>query len=292
MKTIDQAPASWHVEYFHHHQYAQAFGPVQRLYSQRSEYQLIEVVETPITGKMLLLDGKTMVSEADEFVYHELMAHISVMSHPKALSVLIIGGGDGGIIRELVKYPQLQRIDLIEIDRQVVEVSKEFLPFCTSGLSDPRVTIHAMDGKAYLENCRELYDIILVDSTDPEDFASSLFTEEFYGLVKKRLTPQGIMMAQTENPFLDCYHLANIYEQMRLHYPEVYSLSAPMLIYPGVYWSFALCGQVPQANQIKSAYQSWMAKELEPQLQWYNRQWHQGAFMLSNYHKKKIGQSL
>src|SRR5690606_37870241 len=154
---------------------------------------------------LLLLDDKTMVSEADEFVYHELMGHIPLMTVPDAKHVLIIGGGDGGIVREVVKHPEIQSVELVEIDELVVKVSREFFPDCTSGLNNPKVKIVMQDGAQYLQESTQNYDVIIIDSTDPENFASTLFTKEFYQTVKNKLTPNGVMMAQTENPFLDTY---------------------------------------------------------------------------------------
>lgn len=278
----------WQLEQFHHDTYVQGFKVKKKLFETQSKYQKITVVETEAVGRLLLLDGKTMVSDADEFVYHELMGHIPLMTVPDAKHILIIGGGDGGIVREVVKHPEIESVTLVEIDELVVKVSKEFFPDCTSGLSHPKVQLVMEDGAQFLKNSTKHYDVIIIDSTDPENFASTLFTKEFYQMVKKKLTPNGVMMAQTENPFLDTYSIKSIYDNLRSNFKQVHSLSAPMLIYPGVYWSFAYCSEQTLPTTLREDKKAFMQK-LSTSLKWYNPEWHVGAFQLSNFHKKKIG---
>lgn len=278
----------WQLEQFHNKTYVQGFKIKKKIFETKSKYQKISVVETEAVGKLLLLDDKTMVSEADEFVYHELMGHIPLMTVANAQHVLIIGGGDGGIVREVVKHPDIQSVTLVEIDELVVKVSREFFPDCTSGLSHPKVQVVMQDGAEFLKSGQQMYDIIIIDSTDPENFASTLFTKDFYNTVKNRLTPQGVMMAQTENPFLDTYNISSIYDNLRSNFKNVFSLTAPMLIYPGVFWTFAYCSDSTLPTQILDSKKDFMTK-LSTTLKWYNMNWHLGAFQLSNFHLKKIG---
>jgi spermidine synthase len=278
----------WQLEQFHHNSYVQGFKIKKKLFETKSKYQKITVVETEAIGKLLLLDDKTMVSDADEFVYHELMGHIPLMTVPKAKHVLIIGGGDGGIVREVVKHPDIESVTLVEIDEMVVKVSQEFFPDCTSGLTHPKLKLVMQDGAEFLKTTPQQYDVIIIDSTDPENFASTLFTKEFYQMVKNKLTPDGVMMAQTENPFLDTYSIQSIYDNLRSNFKNVHSLSAPMLIYPGVYWSFAYCSQKTSPVTLREDKINFM-NTLAPSLKWYNPEWHVGAFQLSNFHKRKIG---
>lgn len=261
------------------------------LHSEQSQFQKIEVLETEAVGKLLLLDGKTMVSEVDEFIYHEVMAHIPYMVSEKVEKVLIIGGGDGGVVREFAKHKDIKQIDLVEIDERVIEVSRKFFPECTSALDDPRVNILPQDGFAFIKSKKNEYDIIIIDSTDPEDFASGLFTTEFYKDVYDALTDHGIMMNQTENPFLDEYGIKSIYTNMRNAFPFVQSFTAPMSIYPGVFWTFGFSSKKYLGTQIKSEKVQSM-QSLQRELKWYNIDWHKGAFAISNFHKKKIGESL
>lgn len=281
---------SWLHEPFHHDSYSTGIAIKQKLHEEQSEYQKIEVFETKSFGNLLTLDGKTMVCDLDEFVYHEVMAHIPYAVLPHFKKALVIGGGDGGIVRELVKHACLEQIDLVEIDERVVRVCEQYFPHCTSGLKDPRVKVHFRDGFVFIDEViarKETYDLVLVDSTDPEDFASNLFTASFYGKVKSILAPYGVMMNQTENPFLDTYGIAGIYDNLRAHFAQVHSFSAPMLIYPGVYWSFGFSSHSTHPQELISERVEDL-KKIEAGLKWYNTDWHQGCFRLSNFHKRKI----
>ncbi len=282
---------NWFEEISFKGQMKQGYKVSRHLHKEQSKYQTIEVLETEAVGKLLLLDGKTMVSEADEFVYHEVMAHIPYMVCPKVERVLIIGGGDGGVVREFTRHKDIKEIQLVEIDERVIEVSKQFFPECTSGLSDSRVKILPQDGIQYVKDCKangEKFDIIIVDSTDPEDFAAGLFTQEFYGNINDILTDHGIMMNQTENPFYDEYGLKSIYQNLKDSFKNVQSFNAPMIIYPGVFWTFGFSSKSTNAlDLIESKIDS--MREIQKTLKWYNMDWHKGAFALSNYQRAKLG---
>lgn len=278
----------WYSERYYHKNVATSFKIKSILHSEKSQYQKIDVLETEGVGRLLLLDGKTMVSDKDEFVYHEVLGHIPSMVHSNIQNVLIIGGGDGGIVREFVKHPEIKRIDLVEIDERVIEVSKKYFPDCTSGLSDPRVNVLLQDGIQYIKSLKDFFDVVIIDSTDPEDFAAGLFTQEFYKCVSDALTKDGIMMAQTENPFYDEYGIKSFYDNLRNVFPVVKSLTGPMLIYPGVFWTFAFASKGILPTTLNEKKISFMT-ELEKKLKWYNMDWHQGAFSISNIHKKITG---
>lgn len=258
------------------------------LHSEQSQFQKIEVLETEAIGKLLLLDGKTMVSEIDEFVYHEVMAHIPYSVARNCKRVLIIGGGDGGVVREFAKHSDIEQIDLVEIDERVIEVSKEYFPQCTSALSDKRVHVLPKDGLEYIASKKDFYDVIVVDSTDPEDFASGLFTEKFYQDVYDALTEEGIMMNQTENPFYDEFGIKKIYANMQKAFPIVQSFYAPMIIYPGVFWTFGFSSKKFRATDLNPNKRNHM-DEISRSLKWYNQNWHRGAFQLSNFHQRATG---
>ena len=174
-----------------------------QLYSGKSEFQRIDVFESPEFGRMLVLDGYIMLTEKDEFIYHEMMTHIPMAVHPSVKNVLVIGAGDGGIIRELTKYPEIAHIDMVEIDEQVVEVCRKYLPQTACRLDDPRVEIHYEDGLRFVRSRENQYDLIIVDSTDPFGPGEGLFTREFYGNCNKALKEDGIMINQHESPFYD-----------------------------------------------------------------------------------------
>lgn len=279
----------WFYERSFHETFSMGWKVKKVLHSEKSKYQQIDVLQTEAVGKLLLLDGKTMVSEIDEFVYHEVMAHVPYMVSRSCKKVLIIGGGDGGVVREFARHQDIEQIDLVEIDERVIEVSKEFFPECTSALDDPRVNVLAQDGFTFINSKKNEYDVIVIDSTDPEDFASCLFTDEFYGLVYDALTEDGIMMNQTENPFLDEYGITRIYQNMKKIFPHVQSFTAPMSIYPGVFWTFGFSSKRFRGTNINHDKLRSMSG-IERDLKWYNTDWHRGAFALSNFHKRKIGE--
>ncbi len=259
------------------------------LHEEQSQFQNIKVLDTEPVGKLLLLDDKTMVADIDEFVYHEVTAHIPYMVHPNVKNVLVIGGGDGGVVREFTKHEDIENIDLVEIDERVIEVSKKFFPECTQGLNDSRVNIQSTDGIEFIKSKSNKYDIIVIDSTDPEDFAEGLFTSDFYSAVNNALKDDGIMINQTENPFYDEYGIKKIYDNMREAFPIVRSYHAPMLIYPGVYWTFGFSSKKYQPLELIQAKIPKMEK-LQETLKWYNIDWHRGAFALGNLHRNLIGE--
>jgi spermidine synthase len=175
---------------------------VRKVIEQRSLFQNIEIYDTVDLGRMLVLDAVIQLTEFDEFSYHEMFIHVPMMSHPNPKSVLVVGGGDGGMVRELVKYPNLERIDMCEIDGGVVELSKQYLPFTSSGLSDPRVTVCIEDGAKFIGEHKGEYDLILVDSSDPIGPAEVLYKRAFYEGVKGALKSGGAALCQCETIFL------------------------------------------------------------------------------------------
>ncbi len=286
---MSQTQGQWFYERAYHQLWAQGVRYQKVLHSEKSAFQEITVLQTEALGRLLLLDNKTMVSDHDEFIYHEVMAHIPSAVLKNHQNALVIGGGDGGVIRELVKHPEWKKIQLVEIDQRVIDVSREYFPNCTSGLDDPRVEVHAQDGFEFLKNTTLKYDLIVVDSTDPENFAKNLFTGQFYQMIQNSLTEVGIMMNQTENPLLDEYGIGQIYQNMRQAFNQVHSFSAPMLIYPGVFWTFGFCSQKSQPLQLNPTKEKFL-QDPKLNLKWYNPNWHRGAFQLSNLHLKAIGQ--
>ena len=175
-----------------------------QLYAGQSEFQRIDVFESPEFGRFLTLDGYMMLTEKDEFIYHEMIVHVPMAVHPNIKKVLVIGAGDGGVIRELTRYNHVEHIDMVEIDPGVVAVCRAYLPK-TAGpwLDDPRVHIHYEDGLKFVRTCEDAYDLIIVDSTDPFGPGEGLFTREFYGNCYKSLHEDGIMVNQHESPFYD-----------------------------------------------------------------------------------------
>jgi spermidine synthase len=209
-----------------------------RLYDQRSDFQHIEVLECPEYGRVLLLDGCVMLTDRDEHVYHEMIVHPALLLHPQPRHVLIVGGGDGGSVREALRHESLERVELVEIDAAVIEVARRFFPKLSAGLDDPRVEVHCEDGFAYLDGHRARYDLIVVDSIDPVGEAAKLFTRDFYAKVKAGLRPGGVAVFQTESPFYSADVLAEVQTNLRGLFRHVAPYLAHIPTYPSGLWSF------------------------------------------------------
>ena len=174
------------------------------LYSKQSEFQKVEVFETESSlGRVLTLDNLMMTTEGDEFHYHEMISHVPMMHHPNPKTVLVIGGGDGGTIREVLKHETVEKAVLCEIDGLVIEACKEHLPTIACELDNPKCEILVEDAIEYIKDKVDMFDVVLIDSTDPMGPGEGLFTEEFYTNVKRSLKKGGIVAAQSESPFVN-----------------------------------------------------------------------------------------
>jgi spermidine synthase len=259
----------------------------QTLFSGNSEYQQLDVLETLEFGRMMLLDGLVMVTERDEFVYHDMIVHPALFTHPAPQKVLVIGGGDGGSIREIVKHPEVEEAVLCEIDGLVIEKSIELLPALASEIdgSNPRVKLHVDDGLAYIREHQDSFDVILVDSTDPIGPAVGLFEEDFYRLVHGALREDGIMVAQSESPFYHAQIQQDMYRNMRNIFPIVEMYQAFIPTYPSGYWSFAFASK--KYHPVKD-FKPERAAARDFYTKYYNEDLHLGAFMLPTFAKENI----
>ena len=171
-----------------------------QLYSKQSDYQRIDIFETPEFGRVLTLDGNVMLTERDEFIYDEMIVHVPMAVHKEAKDILVIGAGDGGVVRELTRYDRVERIDLVEMDPQVVEACRAYLPGNACRMDDRRVHIYFENALKYIRRCEEEYDLIIVDSSDPFGPSEGLFTREFYGSCFNALKEDGIMSTSRAAP--------------------------------------------------------------------------------------------
>ncbi|MBU4540407.1 MAG: polyamine aminopropyltransferase [Firmicutes bacterium] len=253
-----------------------------QLYCGQSEFQRIDIFDSKEFGRFLTLDGYMMLTEKDEFIYHEMMVHIPMAVHPAAKKVLIIGGGDGGAIRELVRYPLVEQIDLVEIDELVVEVCKKHLPQTACCFNDERVSIFYQDGLKFIRRCENEYDLIIVDSTDPFGPGEGLFTKEFYGNCYKALKEDGIMVNQHESAFYldDAVAMQRAHKRIVESFPISRVYQAHIPTYPSGHWLFGFASKKyhPTAD-LKAV--KWNA--LGFKTRYYNTQLHVGAFALPNY---------
>jgi spermidine synthase len=211
------------------------------IYSGRSEFQRLDILDLHEYGKALVLYGSLMFTEKDEFVYHEMLAHVPYYSCPSARSALVIGGGDGFTLRELLKHPSLERLVLVDIDGMVVQKGKEYFPESRAAFEDPRVTVHFADGARYVAESRERFDLIMVDAADPVPPADVLFKEEFYGNCKRLLATDGVFAAQTESPFYN----PDVFRKVHADLAGMFEIAMPYVAwiptYPSALWSFAFC---------------------------------------------------
>jgi spermidine synthase len=200
--------AEWYEEAYHPH-WRQRFEIEALVYRGHTEHQEALVFESPILGRVLVLDGIVQTTERDEFVYHEMISHVAIMAHGAARDVLIIGGGDGGTLEEVLKHPGVARATMVELDPGVVELAKAYLPAISRGaFDDPRTELIFGDGVRFVADTDRRFDVIIVDSTDPFGPGEALFTEAFYADCRARLRPGGIVVAQSGNPFVERARLA------------------------------------------------------------------------------------
>lgn len=186
------------------------------LFDSHTEHQQLVIFENVHFGRMMMLDGVVQLAENDEFIYHEMMAHMPLVAHGRARKVLIIGGGDGGVLREALKHPELEQATLCEIDRSVIDLCAEHFPGVANGaFDDPRARLVIADGCRLVKETDARYDVILVDSTDPIGPGAVLFTEEFYGDCKRCLTPGGLLITQNGLPFVQAWELKQSIEHFR-----------------------------------------------------------------------------
>lgn len=253
-----------------------------QLCTHQSEFQRIDIFESKEFGRILTLDGYLMVTEKDEYIYHEMITHVPLATNPDIKKVLVVGGGDGGTIRELCRYNHIEKIDMVEIDEMVVSVCKEFLPKLACSLDDKRVTIYYEDGMRFVRNAPDSqYDLIIVDSTDPFGVGEGLFTKEFYGNCFRALTDDGILVNQHESTFYDSY--ANSMKRAHSRIKEFFSTAlvyqAHIPTYPSGHWLFGFASKkYDPRTDLKADW--WNSLGLVTQ--YYNTILHTGCFAIPN----------
>ena len=245
----------------------------------KSKFQEIEVVESESFGKILLIDGVIMLTEADEFCYHEMIAHVPLCVHPKTQKVLVIGGGDGGTVREILKHDNVKEVDVCEIDEKVIEISKRHFPYLADSFNDPKVKIYCEDGNKFIKTHKDEYDIIIVDSSDPIGPAEVLFRREFYEAMYQALKDDGIVVAQAESFFYHQKIIKSLFSFIKEIYPisEYYYTLVPT--YPSGVIGFTFCSK--KYHPINDFNETEALKLLD--LKYYNKDIHKAAFILPNF---------
>lgn len=258
-----------------------------QLFSEKSPFQQIDVFDSEEFGRFFTLDGLMMLTEKDEFIYHDMIVHVPMATNPNIKRVLVIGGGDGGTVRELTRYKTIEKIDMVDIDELVVKTCMKLLPFTACELDDPRVTLYFEDGLKFVRTVEEKYDLIIVDSTDPFGPGEGLFTKEFYGNCFKALGDDGILVNQHENPYYESYSAAmkRAHQRIEDFFPICRVYQAHIPTYPSGHWLFGFASKKYDPVKDLDA-DAWNALGIETK--YYNTGIHVGSFMLPNYVKKAL----
>jgi len=258
-----------------------------QLASAESEFQRIDIFETYEFGKVLVIDGFLMLTEKDEFIYHEMITHVPMAVNPEIKDVLVIGAGDGGTVRELTRYESIENIDMVEIDKLVVDLCKEHIPQTASKLDDERVNLYFEDGLKFVRGKQNKYDLIIVDSTDPFGPGEDLFTKEFYGNCYKALKENGILVNQHESPYYskDAVAMQRAHSKIKSIFPVALVYQAHIPTYPSGHWlfGFASKGLHPIADLKEEKWNS-----LGLKTRYYNTDLHKGSFAIPNYVKELL----
>jgi spermidine synthase len=262
-----------------------------RLFVGQSDFQKVEVYDTYAYGRLLTLDGLVMTSENDEYVYHEMITHVPMQVNPKAKRALIIGGGDGGAARELLRYESLEEVVMVEIDKMVVDASREFLPTISSELDNPRLNLLIDDGINYVKNAADgSFDLVIVDSTDPVGPGEGLFTAEFYTGVHRILSDNGIMITQSESPRYNTEVFQEIYACYREIFGKnnVHCYLGQIPTYPSGTWSFSFSskGGLDPVNGFDGTKAHAFAEAND--LSYYDTDVHKAAFALPRFVRKLL----
>jgi spermidine synthase len=254
------------------------------LYKGRSNFQDIMVIENPFFGKMLILDGVVQITDKDEFFYHEMLVHVLMHSHPDPQNIIVIGGGDGGAVREVLKHKSVKKIYFVEIDEEVINVSKRFFPQVACGIDDKRVEIKCMDGAEFVRGRDGDIDVIIVDSTDIIGFAKSLFTVEFFKSVKNSLAKDGMFVTLSESLHFHKDIVIDVQEALRLIFPVVDLYTAPLATYAGNWWTFSAASKSLDIRE--------MRRDFEIETKYFNEEIYQQAFLPSKIYAKLIKRKL
>jgi len=282
----ESEPLSLWIEEHHRDVLTLRYRVLRTLYSGRSDWQRIDVVETAGYGRMLFNDGLAMLSERDEFVYHEMIAHVPMFVHPEPRRVLVIGGGDGGTVREVLRHAAVEHVRLVEIDPLVLEGCRLHLPRTAAALDDPRVEVTVADGVRFVADTDERYDVVLVDSTDPIGPATPLFGVDFYRGVRRVLRGRGIVVSQAESTFYELERQRGLLAVLRDAFDRVHLYNYVNMTYPGGLWSFsyATSGDLCPVGDFDPARVAASGLEFE----WYGAALHRAAFVLPAFQERVL----
>ncbi len=256
----------------------------EKLYEKQSEFQKVEVFKTDFFGNLMTLDGLVMLSEKDEFVYHEMIVHMPLNTHKNPKSVLVVGGGDGGAVREILKHKSVEKVVLCEIDKEVVDVSRNFFPTVSSKLNDEKVEIVYEDGFKFLDNHKNAFDVIITDSSDPVGPGVELFKENYYKKVKESLKEGGIMVSQSESPWLYEETMKSMTNAMGKIFKNVQTYVAMVPLYPLGFWTISFASDFYRLENFDLK----RSEEIAKSCKYYNPEIHKAALALPNFAKNIV----
>ncbi|AEH51005.1 polyamine aminopropyltransferase [Pseudothermotoga thermarum] len=288
----DKVVPGRHLWFFDYHTGGDSglFLRISRLvHSEQTPIQRIDIFDNPTLGRVFALDGIVMTTDADEFMYHEMLAHVAMFSHRNPRNVLIIGGGDGGTLREVLKHPQVEKVTVCEIDEKVVQAAKQHL---SSGqaFNNEKVQVVFENGAEYVRQFKNAFDVIIVDSTDPSTSKGGyLFTQDFYKSCFEALKEDGVMTAETEDPFYDAGWLKMAYKRISSVFPIVKVYHGYVPTYPSGFWSYIFASK--NVDPIKDFRVS-DAKNMSQQFRYYNEEIHVACFTLPNFLKNILAQEV
>lgn len=278
---------SWYTETLYP-DWRQQLPVTRELYREKTDFQDLVIFESPRFGRVLALDGAVQTTEGDEFIYHEMLVHVPLFGYGAARDVLIVGGGDGGTLREVLRHP-VDRVTMVEIDRSVIDLCREYMPSLSAGaFDDPRAEVVIADGCAFMKEAGRAYDVVIIDSTDPVGPGAVLFTEEFYGDCKARLKPGGILATQSGVPFMQPRELTDAAARLGAHFDAAAFYLAPVPEYIGGFMAFGFApaggpAQPPAGDVLEARF---AAAGLETR--YYTPAVHAAAFALPRFIEKLI----
>ncbi len=281
--------AQWFTEEWSGEGSAISFKLGRKLYEKRSAFQTIEVFETERFGRLLTLDGLVMLTDRDNFIYHEMLAHPALFTHPAPRDVLIIGGGDCGTLREVLKHSRVGRVQQVEIDEEVTRAAEQFFPQLCMSNADPRASLHFEDGIDWVSRAGpESYDVIIVDGSDPLGPAAVLFSETFFGACHRALRPGGLICGQSESPLFHMDLLEHVHRTLgAVGFAETRTLFFPQCVYPSGWWSATLAsktGAIP-------AFRAQDAEQRPFDTHYYNVEVHRAAGAMPEFFRRRIALS-
>ncbi|MFD3261830.1 polyamine aminopropyltransferase [Paenibacillus lentus] len=247
------------------------------LVREQTDFQDLAIIDTEEFGRMLVLDDMVMTTVKDEFVYHEMVAHPALFTHPNPKHVLVVGGGDGGVIREIMKHPDVEKAVLVDIDGKVIEYSKKYLPEIAGELDNPRVEVQVNDGYMHIIQSKNKYDVIMVDSTEPVGPAAPLFERGFYQGIYEALKEDGIFVAQTDNPWFKADLIQQVNKDVKEIFPIVRVYGANIPTYPSGLWTFTMGSKTYDPLQVDET----QIPEIDTK--YYSPRLHKAAFVLPKF---------